>query len=441
MLPVPKPQESKCIETFGLEKGKQIYEAFLLSEFRNARSILEQIEFLKKIDPDIKVMQICKVLTISTRGYYKIMRGEVSACKDLKKVPTTQLLTGEEEEQLIQIIHQHQLQNDCLTSRDVRENASVLYKARTGVERSFSRDWFRNFILRHSEEIGKQKAKSIEEDRTKISPVEVERYIKEVEEMMKNPPHPCLLLNFDETGFGRRPDKGKRKSVIISKKCDVTPYWKETHDLHHISVVSCVTAACTSLPPLFLSTRVRLDPDISDTFFERWAKYYHTQKGYMTQASMIFWIQNILEPYVERIRNHIGKDKMCYIIADGCTAHLSPEVNSALNSIGNIKMIFIPPHSSHITQMLDATIFSALKRRYSVIPGNKKFASKFTRKLMRIKNAYQTSITDELIRSGWETTGFKLVLQYGLVTGYTFLETFKAHLRSEVSNSEARENN
>ena len=101
--------------------------------------------------------------------------------------------------------------------------------------------------------------------------------------MMKNPPHPCLLLNFDETGFGRRPDKGKRKTVVISKKCSIHHYWKETYDIHHISVVSCISAACTFLKPLFLSTRVNLDPDITNTFSQRWAKYFHTPKGYMTK--------------------------------------------------------------------------------------------------------------------------------------------------------------
>ena len=78
---------------------------------------------------------------------------------------------------MINLIHQHQLDNDCLTGREVRENASLIYKRRTGVNRSFSREWFRNFVLRHSDEIGKQKANSIEEARTDISPEEVERYI------------------------------------------------------------------------------------------------------------------------------------------------------------------------------------------------------------------------------------------------------------------------
>ena len=37
----------------------------------------------------------------------------------------------------------------------------------------------------------------------------VDKYINEIEEMMLDPPNPFLLINFDETGFGRRPDKGK----------------------------------------------------------------------------------------------------------------------------------------------------------------------------------------------------------------------------------------
>ena len=38
--------------------------------------------------------------------------------------------------------------------------------------------------------------------------------------MMANPPHPSLLLNFNETGFRRRPKKGKIKTVVVSKVCE-----------------------------------------------------------------------------------------------------------------------------------------------------------------------------------------------------------------------------
>ena len=67
-------------------------------------------------------------------------------------------------------------------------------------------------------DIQKVKTPCIDEDRAELSIDEVERYFNEIDEMMKDPPNPFLLLNFDETGFGSRPEKGKYKTVYIVKK-------------------------------------------------------------------------------------------------------------------------------------------------------------------------------------------------------------------------------
>ena len=42
---------------------------------------------------------------------------------------------------------------------------------------------------------------SLDDERSNISPDDVERYIHDVEEMMENLPYTFLLINFDETGF------------------------------------------------------------------------------------------------------------------------------------------------------------------------------------------------------------------------------------------------
>ena len=75
------------------------------------------------------------------------------------------------------------------------------------------------------------------------------------------------------------------------------------------------------------------------------------------------------------------------------------EVNSEIEKIDDVIIVPIPPHSSHISQMLDATIFGSLKRRYGSTPSNSLIDSKFTRKLIPIKQAFQTCITEELIIS------------------------------------------
>ena len=66
--------------------------------------------------------------------------------------------------------------------------------------------------------------------------------------------------------------------------------------------------------------------------------------------------------------------------------------------------------------------------------------SKFSKKLLKIKSAWQTSITDELIRSSWEATGFKLTLENGIVKKYEFLDSFKEKIHQIVSHAEITSN-
>ena len=128
----------------------------------------------------------------------------------------------------------------------------------------------------------------------------------------------------------------------------------------------------------------------------------------MNIESMLYWVENVLHPYVDIVRSIYGEDLRCVLIGDGLKAHFHEDIEKSFEEIGNLTTIPLPPHSSHISQMLDATVFSPLKKRYASLSGNKKFNSQLTKKLMRIKNAYDTTMTEELIRSGLEATGFHL---------------------------------
>ena len=433
--PVSIPSFQKCVDIFGKEEGQAIHRRLIEVDFRYARTLEEQIKFLHNIRPNITVRVIVKLLGISNKSYYKAIRNEAVESK-IPIPPSRQLLTNDEEEKILSQIHSQQLQNDCWTGKDIRDAASLIYKERTGIDRSFSRDWLANFVARHEDFIKKVKAACIDDSRASINPNEVQKYINAIEEMMKNPPNPHLLINFDETGFGRRPDKGKRKNVFIYKNCNVEAFWREQVDLHHISLVAAISAACTSIRPLCLSPRKTMDPDLDDTFFEHWGSHFYTPKGYMNIDAMVFWVQNHLAPYVRHIRSIIGENSPCVIIADGCTSHFHQRVMDALNQIGNINVIPLPPHSSHLSQMLDASIFGALKKRYAALSGDKSYESRFTRKLMRIKKAYQSCMNEELIRSSWEATGFKLNVSKGRVCGYPFSDDFKSLLKAEAEHQE-----
>ena len=105
-----------------------------------------------------------------------------------------------------------------------------------------------------------------------------------------------------------------------------------------------------------------------------------------------------------------------------------------MSEIDNISFLPISAHSSHLTQMLDATVFGALKRRYKSTPCDKRITSRFTQKLIRVKIAYQQTMSQELLKSGWEATDFNLTLENGRVTDITFDNEFKNKLRAECQN-------
>lgn len=105
--------------------------------------------------------------------------------------------------------------------------------------------------------------------------------------MLDDMTHPFLFINFDETGFRCRTDKGKMKIVYIHKERKVKTYWRERKDLNHISLMGSITAGCKCLPPLCRSPRITTDPDLNAAFFWRWGDYYSTPQGYMN-VSMTF---------------------------------------------------------------------------------------------------------------------------------------------------------
>ncbi|OHT08675.1 hypothetical protein TRFO_22767 [Tritrichomonas foetus] len=439
MNPVPVPFIVKCSEVFGVIEGTSFHRQLVISDFRSASTLREQIEFLQNVCPNLHVRQLLNLLGISSRAYYKAIKNDALSNSTVTKAPRRNLLLQEEEMEIINTIRQKQRQNDCLTGKDIRDIAADIYKRRTHEDRSFSRDWLSDFRQRYSEVIIRVKCESLDESRSNLSIEAVESYISTIEEVMKSPPHPLLLLNFDETGFGRRPDKGKRKYVYTHKECNIKPFWREISDIHHVSMVVCISAACTHLKPLLLSTRKTIDPDLVNSFFFRWGNYFQTNKGYMTTESMLYWIENILKPYITAVRSQIGLNQPCYIIADGCTSHFHQTVSEKFAEIGNICIIPLPPHSSHLSQMLDASFFASVKKKYSVLPNDHSVESKFTKKLLKIKRAFQSVANEELIRSSWEATGFCLNVVNGDVVSYEFSETFKSLLRAKATFQEVSE--
>lgn len=213
--PVSIPTVSKCVEIFGDDEGRKLHKILQNAQFRNERSLQDQLVFLKSARQTITVREITKFLGISNDYYYKGIRNEQTESPTKLVPPSRQLLTENEENAIIELIHVQQLQKDCWSGKDIRVTAAEMYENRTGIARCFNRNWMRDFRERHKDYIEKVITNAIETPRAQISGDEVEKYIRDIEELMIDPPNPFLLINFDETGFERKPDKGKKKKSML----------------------------------------------------------------------------------------------------------------------------------------------------------------------------------------------------------------------------------
>lgn len=147
MQSVARPSKLKCTEIFGINIGHMINCSFLSDEFCNATTLFDQINFVKDLVESAIISQIGSLFDISTRRYYKVINNDETFTVQVPPMPPSQqFLHDDEEMQILSLVFEHQVDNDCLTAGEIRDIASDIYKKRTGDEQSFSRDWVRKKI-------------------------------------------------------------------------------------------------------------------------------------------------------------------------------------------------------------------------------------------------------------------------------------------------------
>lgn len=79
---------------------------------------------------------------------------------------------------------------------------------------------------------------------------------------------------------------------------------------------------------------------------------------------MLIWVRNILIPYVNDRRDELSNPNLqALLLFDGLKAHLMSDITQELNQNG-IHIVCLPPHSSHLLQILDVSIFGPMKTFY-----------------------------------------------------------------------------
>ena len=409
---------------FDEETAGIIRNIMLNSEYRNAASKIDKVDILRKYISVLNVVQACKIVGISTKTYYKKGTAQVVNETETIQAPPRQLLSPVEEEQILHEIHDRQVHSDCMSGKDIRKLAETIYLKRIHQVYTFDKHWYQRFLKRHNDLLSTGKIPSLTDERGELEYAAFEVYFEQVINALERLVDLRLLINMDESGFGSRPDKGKRKKCVFFKDCKTPPVWREKTDGYHISWVCAITASCDLLRPVLITPRKTQDPEYFQTFLPKFADIVYSSSGYQTNTTMLYWIENVLTPHIVSVREEIGNpEALAVLIMDGLLSHFHETCAEKLQQLKPIAVIALPAHSSHFTQPCDASLFAATKNRYGSTPkGN--VESKYVAKLLRIKNAIQKSVNDEIIYSSWKKCGFNITIEDGICTHVSFSEEF-----------------
>ena len=203
----------------------------------------------------------------------------------------------------------------------------------------------------------------------------------------------------DEKGFCG--DSSMRGNIVIAPKYlkHVNQIVKPTFN-KHFTVVAIVCANGTSIPPVIILEGQSIN---IDTVTKQWdgIKLSAQSNGYNTQQHF----PGIIEHLNSKIDENL---KPILLILDGSTTHYDGEALKQAKTNG-IEILCLPPNTTHRLQPLDRSCFksfsSAYKNQCEIFRFINKRGIKKKDLLLTVKKAWDKSITQKNIRSGFKSCG------------------------------------
>lgn len=234
----------------------------------------------------------------------------------------------------------------------VRQN-NITTQFKNGVP---GEDWFLNFKRRHN--LSLKTPQSVEFARKKnVDPFLIYDYFDLLEKTIKElglEDKPSQVWNLDESSFCSDPSKTK----IVGQRGLPSTRTTGGPGKENTTVLMCCNAVGDKAPPLIIFKGKNVwDQWIAppDTGFPK-TTYAATSNGWMEST--------VFKNYFEKsFIKQLPEDRPVLVIYDGHASHVSVDViKTAIEN--QITILKLPPHTSHLLQPLDLSVFKSLKTRW-----------------------------------------------------------------------------
>ena len=248
-----------------------------------------------------------------------------------------------------------------ITCVDLRKLAFEIAEA-NGVEHNFNqdkrmagRDWLTGFKARHPEiSVRKPEATSLARAQAFNKP-QVSKFFRVLEETMKTYNiNPLRVYNMDESGLNTV--QSTQKVLALKGKKQVGSITSAERGVH-CTVVCCMSAAGTFIPPCIIFPRKRWKRELGDNGPPGTLNLCQ-ENGWMTGQNFHEWLKHFVTYAAPTSDNKV------LLLIDGHSSHKYYEAVRFARENGVILMCF-PPHCTHRLQPLDVVFYGPLKTYFN----------------------------------------------------------------------------
>ena len=189
-----------------------------------------------------------------------------------------------------------------------------------------------------------------------MSPDQIREYFENLKKELEGIP-PTHIINCDETSMR---DDPSAKAAIFRKG---VRYPEQVKD--HSKTCFSTMFACTAAGELLPTMTVFKSP--SGNFYDTWATgapqgsvFSANKAGWFNMRECEVWLEKVLLVWLE---GRIPKEEVKVLIMDNLSSHLSLKIIELCRE-HNIRLVFLPANSTHLTQPLDVAVFAAIKKQW-----------------------------------------------------------------------------
>ena len=298
------------------------------------------------------------------------------------------------------------------------------------IEKSISISTIYRFID-HSDKFKTVTGQPMEAARCEIPPEAIDDYFSRLTDAITGVPV-SLIFNADEAGEDDYVDLHSYKVIVDKAHPSPTIPIPVRRESKRSTLLHCICADGTSLKPLLIIPRKTLDSDSILRVCSSNVLIQYQKKGFANTDLIKTWLEEVFFPEVER-KLKIEQERTGYsgdavLILDGFSCHHKALECYDLAS-RHIKLVYLAPHSSHLTQPLDLVIFALQKRVTTQRLCRQSFGQQ-TDSIRRIIQGLQTASTTENIVAAFESAGIMRTFSRNTVTHFNgYMPTAKVERR------------